>query len=220
MVESCRKCSHYLPSQAPEFLVQEDKPTRPFEIVAVDLFSYYSFKEYFVYSDRYSGFHLVTKYGSTPTASNIIQDLMKYFALMGVPNILCSDNGPQFSASITQVFLKEWGVKWRPSSPFHSQSNGHAESMVKIIKRLLARLAVTSIPKSLLMAYSNFEILKTDCHLQNDCLDTFYIPSYLRILEIIFQNPHPTQRLVIKERMQMITHKNFIMTDLQRIFAD
>ncbi|XP_059083389.1 uncharacterized protein LOC131880720 [Tigriopus californicus] len=58
---------------------------------------------------------------------------------MGGPNVLRSENGPQFSSSLTQAFLEGWGVEWRPSSPYHSQSNDHAEAMVKAVKYLVAK---------------------------------------------------------------------------------
>jgi transposase InsO family protein len=58
---------------------------------------------------------------------------------MGMPNVLLTDNGPQFASEAMQTFLKFWGISWTPSSPRYPQNNGHAESMVKNLKYLLAK---------------------------------------------------------------------------------
>ena len=59
------------------------------------------------------------------------------FATFGVPEILSSDEGPEFIATATEDFLTRWGVKHRQSSAYHPQSNGRAEIAVKKAKRLL-----------------------------------------------------------------------------------
>ena len=58
---------------------------------------------------------------------------------MGTPNVVRSDNGPQFEARKTQDFFKNWNITWRPSSPHNPQSNGHAETMVKNVKYLIIK---------------------------------------------------------------------------------
>jgi len=138
-VQECHECMFYRPLNAPEPLIQEDQQTtRPFEMPTADLFSLGD-KEYMVYTDRLSGFPLVAKYASSSSASTLVNDFCYLFCLMGVPNILRSDSGPQFRAELTQQFLHKWGVKWVPSSPGYPQSNGHAEASVKAVKHLLAK---------------------------------------------------------------------------------
>ena len=44
---------------------------------------------------------------------------------------------PEFTAGITQDFLRVWGVRHRVSSAYFPQSNGRAEVAVKTAKRLL-----------------------------------------------------------------------------------
>ena len=50
---------------------------------------------------------------------------------------MASDGGPEFSAKLTENFLKRWGVRHRMSSVSHPSSNGRAELAVKSTKRLL-----------------------------------------------------------------------------------
>ena len=60
---------------------------------------------------------------------------------LGIPQTVYSDNGPQFSAREFAIFSNEWDFQHTTSSPYHSQSNGKAESSVKLAKRLLKRAA-------------------------------------------------------------------------------
>ena len=55
----------------------------------------------------------------------------------GVPVRFRCDEGPQFSSRDFRMFLNRWGVKLSQSSPHYPQSNGHAESAVKSMKRLI-----------------------------------------------------------------------------------
>ena len=58
---------------------------------------------------------------------------------MLVPELVISDNGPQFRAEEYSNFAKKWEFKHITSSPYHSQANGKAESVVKIVKRLMKK---------------------------------------------------------------------------------
>ncbi|XP_059081891.1 uncharacterized protein K02A2.6-like [Tigriopus californicus] len=69
----------------------------------------------------------------------LIRELRPIYATMGVPNVFQSDNGTPFASSMTRDFFQQWGIEWRPLSPHHPQSNGHAETNVKSLKHLLAK---------------------------------------------------------------------------------
>lgn len=49
------------------------------------------------------------------------------FARDGKPDILYSDNGPQFVNNAFQSFLEEWEITQKTSSPKYPQSNGFIE---------------------------------------------------------------------------------------------
>ena len=61
------------------------------------------------------------------------------FARHGTPEILRSDNGPQYTSQTTKEFAKAYGFVIITSSPRYPQSNGLAERMVQSIKHLLSR---------------------------------------------------------------------------------
>ncbi|XP_059092245.1 uncharacterized protein LOC131887632 [Tigriopus californicus] len=137
-VAACPECLYFRPSHQPEPLIQDDLPTRPFQVVTADIFTY-DRNDYLVYSCRLSGFPTVKKYATSPSSSQIMKDFLGLFATFGVPNVLRTDNGPQFASSQFGQFLTKWGVQWKPSSPYYPQSNGHAEVMVKSMKYMLAK---------------------------------------------------------------------------------
>ena len=58
----------------------------------------------------------------------------------GIPKVFESDNGPQFSSVGFQSFLKDWGIKWSPSSPYYHQSNALAENGVKKLKGMVIKI--------------------------------------------------------------------------------
>ena len=61
----------------------------------------------------------------------------------GIPDIVISDNGPQFACEKFNKFSNEWGFEHRPGSPGHQQTNGKAEAAVKDAKRLLRKAKET-----------------------------------------------------------------------------
>ena len=90
--------------------------------------------------DRLLGWLDVTRAASGTAgagAKGLIACLRLLFADKGVPEILSSDGGTEFTSAETQAFLKTWQVKHRLSSAHFPQSNGRAEVAVKSAKRLL-----------------------------------------------------------------------------------
>ena len=71
-------------------------------------------------------------------SSIVIQALKQQFALYGVPLVVHLDEGPQLTSEEFRDFSKSWGFSHTVSS-YHSQSNGKAESVIKIAKRLFKR---------------------------------------------------------------------------------
>ena len=93
-----------------------------------------------IVGDRLSGWSDVfgTPAGTTVTGANALVRLLRsYFATFGVPEEISSDGGPEFTAFITQDFMRKWDIKHRVSSAYFPQSNGRAEVAVKAAKRLL-----------------------------------------------------------------------------------
>ena len=67
------------------------------------------------------------KLGST-TSKVLVQEMKAIFAELGVPNIIVSDAGPQYTSAEFKDFTKQWQIEHRVSSPRNPQSNGIGRS--------------------------------------------------------------------------------------------
>jgi transposase InsO family protein len=69
----------------------------------------------------------------------VIKHTSSIFARHGIPEIVVSDNGPQYSADLYATLAKNYGFEHVTSSPHYPQGNGEAERAIKTIKGLLRK---------------------------------------------------------------------------------
>ena len=119
-------CNSCKPHQQREPLKMHDIPERPWSLVATDLF-HWNGEEYVIVTDSFCGWIETIKLSNT-SSRTIIDKLKEVFARFGIPDILYSDNGPQYSSEEFQMFAREWGFNHVTSSLQCPQSNGLAES--------------------------------------------------------------------------------------------
>ncbi len=137
IVSNCNTCQTYAAQQVQESLKPHDTPYRPWQKVGSDLFTLDN-KTYLIVADYYSLYPEITML-TTTTSKAVIFAMQAIFARHGTPEILFSDNGPQYSSSEFAAFATEWGFQHLTSSPHFPRSNGLAESVVKIVKQLLKK---------------------------------------------------------------------------------
>lgn len=70
----------------------------------------------------------------------ITQALRKIFATHGLPDLVVSDNGPQFTSSPFEVFLEAQKIHHTLTAPFHPSSNGQAEGTAHLAKDSLGKM--------------------------------------------------------------------------------
>ena len=68
------------------------------------------------------------------TSEHTIDVLKEVFSIRGIPGVICSNNGPQFSAELFAQFTKTCGFTHTTSSPKYPQANGEAERAVRTLK--------------------------------------------------------------------------------------
>ena len=127
-VTNCPTCSKYR-CTGTEPLMSTPLPDRPWQVVGTDLLEENK-RHYIVVVDYFSRFFELEQLTST-TSEAVIQKLQAMFARHGIPEIVRSDNGPQYSSAEFSSFAENYGFTHVTSSPHYPQSNGEAERAVQ-----------------------------------------------------------------------------------------
>ena len=136
-ISKCDICLRHRPTPGKEPLQQHEFVGRPWSKIGADLCELPG-RTLLVVTDYFSSFIEVERVHKS-TTSGVTKALKPMFARYGVPDVLMSDNGPQFDSSEFDTFAKTWGFKHDTSSPRYPQSNGKAENAVKTVKRLFTK---------------------------------------------------------------------------------
>ncbi|XP_055623051.1 uncharacterized protein K02A2.6-like [Toxorhynchites rutilus septentrionalis] len=137
-VRNCEVCMTFSASQARAPMSTHQIPDFPFQRVNIDLGEVKKDGKKFhmmVMADSFSDFIEVDFLKDTKTPT-IIQICKRHFARHGVPEIIVTDNGPQFNNEEWCDFGKVWGFEHVTSAPYHAQGNGKSESAIKSMKQL------------------------------------------------------------------------------------
>ena len=136
MVSRCNVCARDV-AMRKEPLMLIPLPDYPWQVLGSDLFSLKG-AQYLVVVDYFSRYPEVIQLSSTVSGS-IIVALKSIFARHGIPEVLRSDNGPQYISEEFARFTTTYGIRHITSSPRYPQSNGQAERTVQTVKRLIRR---------------------------------------------------------------------------------
>lgn len=134
-VSSCQSCCELRRAQQREPLISTPLPDRPWQRIAVDLCEHNK-QNYLIISDYYSRY-IEILHMKTTTSALVSLKLKATCARYGIPDVVVSDNGPQFTSAEFQDLARELDFKHVTSSPHNPQGNGHAERAVQTAKRIL-----------------------------------------------------------------------------------
>ena len=152
MVEKCDICQSQQNSTASVQKYVSEVPPHPWHTLGSDLF-YFHRIDFLVVVDYFSKYLIVRKIPNS-TSSAVIKELGMIFSEFGNPLVFRSDNGPCYSSQEFKFFMQNWLVEHRTSSPHYPQSNGLAESMVKVSKNLIEKAIKQDLPwNKLLLDY-------------------------------------------------------------------
>ena len=135
-VEKCGICQSSYRAAKPVGNVSE-VPPHAWHTLGTDLF-YWNKMDYLVVGDYFSKYLIVRKIPNSSTYL-VIKELGVIFTEFGCPFVLKSDNGPCYTSREFHDFLEFYKIYHITSSPHYPQSNGFAEALVGISKKLMEK---------------------------------------------------------------------------------
>ena len=144
MVEKCDICQSQQNSTTSIQKYVSEVPPHPWHTLGSDLF-YFQRIDFLVVVDYFFKYLIVRNIPNS-TSSAVIKELGLIFSEFGNPLVFRSDNGPCYSSQEFKFFMQNWLVEHRTSSPHYPQSNGLAESMVKVSKNLIEKALKQDLP--------------------------------------------------------------------------
>lgn len=148
MCQACGKCAQFRVQNQKEPMSSQPTPQYPWQFVSQDLCCFESGNA-LVTVDHYSDFIEVDELDNT-LASTITARTEAHIARHGVPEVILTDNGPQFTASEYEGLCQRYRIHHITSSPYWPQGNGRAEAAVKVIKRILQKAGKANLQEALL----------------------------------------------------------------------
>ena len=118
---------------------------------------------YLLVIDYFSHYPEVAKL-STSTSASVISALHKNISRHEIPEMLISDNGPQYDSADIKAFASSYGFQHHASSTYYQQCYGQAEQSVKTVKALLKNNVKPTVPCMALLSYiaSPFSMVWTE----------------------------------------------------------
>lgn len=154
LVTSCSVCQASQ-NATEKFLMSWPKTERVFERVHIDFF-WREGRSYLIVVDSKSKWIDVHPMHKGTSAIETIEKLKVTFAVMGLPNIIVSDNGPPFNSDLFLRFCQVNGIVVLKTPPYHPQSNGTAERHVQIVKVALNKYLLQKSALSIEQQLVNF----------------------------------------------------------------
>lgn len=146
LVKQCRKCTERRTNKIDPMI--SSVPDRPWQVIGTDICDVKK-RPYPIVVDYFSKF-IEVNYFASLASSGTIHVLKSLFVRHGIPEVVRSDNGPQYDSAKFAKFAKDWEFKHVTSSPLYAQSNGEAERAVQTAKNLLQK---ESDPAKAFLAY-------------------------------------------------------------------
>ena len=137
VVCQCEVCTQFQSQNAAAPLTPTPTPSCPWQICTTDIFMLEGV-DHLVVGNFYLKMIFVQHLPPGQSNTNKVISLLKeMFSEHGIPEVLHSDNGPQYASPQFADFCISWGISHKTSSLHYSQSNGFAKACVKSVKHAL-----------------------------------------------------------------------------------
>ena len=137
-VKVCTSCQEKATSPPAAPIHPWEWPTEPWKRIHIDYAGPFLGKMFLLVIDAHSKWIEVVPVPSA-TAANTIQQLRSMFARYGLPQLIVSDNGTQFTSAEFHEFTKRNGIQHLTIAPYHPSSNGLAERAVQTFKQAMKK---------------------------------------------------------------------------------
>jgi len=139
LVTSCAACAANGSCPALVEISPMPWPREPWSRLHLDLAGPFCGRNFLVLVDAHSKWMEVKLLKST-TSTAVIRKLESLFAYWGCPDVIVTDNGPQFISEEFGSFCSKYGTLNTTVSPYHPRSNGQAELAVATFKTFIRKL--------------------------------------------------------------------------------
>jgi hypothetical protein len=143
-IATCQQCLKYNTGKTGFHPLRTISAALPFDHVAIDLFGPLTpstnGSNYVLLLVDIATRFVILRPIMDKTAESVSRALYMIFTDFGIPQIIQSDNGTEFSNLIINQIASLANIDHRFISPYHPRANGAAESHVKLSKRLLYKL--------------------------------------------------------------------------------
>ena len=112
-------------------------PELPFTTVHVDLCGPWPSGDHLLTVVDQTSRYPVSKILRSTTTTKVIDALHEDFTTFGFPEMLVSDNGPQFKSHEFQRYCRQYGIRHAPVTPLHPRANGEVERFFRTTKKTI-----------------------------------------------------------------------------------
>ena len=128
-------------------------PSCPWQMCATDIFMLEGVDHLVVHNFYWKMIFVRCIPPGQSNANKIVLLLKEMFSEHGIPEVLCSDNGPQYVSPQFTDFCISWGITHKTSSLHYPQSNGFAKACIKSVKLALQQAKYSGAnPQLILLA--------------------------------------------------------------------
>ena len=137
IIANCKKCQIFRNNKPNAALKSWDEVSCPMERIHVDVAQY---KNYLVLVivDAFSSW-VDCKIIPNLSSDAVITSLKNTFKYVGIPFMLVSDNGTNFTSKEFRDFVHEHRIQHILTPPHHHQSNGRAERLIQTMKAFIRK---------------------------------------------------------------------------------
>lgn len=155
LVSKCRVCQYSQNNAQETNLISWPKTENVWQRVHIDFF-YFKGNVFLLIVDSHTKWLDIHLMSRGTDINSTVEKLKETFSVMGIPELLVSDNGPPFNSAEFQKFCQLNGIIPLKSPPYHPQSNGLAERHVRNVKTALKKYLVEGSNLTVKQQVTNF----------------------------------------------------------------